>query len=354
MHSNFNDWFLEASITLRDDQLKNRWEGVEEISKKATKDDIINLVKIFYSMPVDKNYKDTFAETFIKIDAAFSRKNEIELAVLAGAVLAQIAIKYNLYSFCELLVRAAFFGNRRPAVSGIYQVIGQTQLDDMITIRESTNDEKNIQTSSMTLAKALETSGNAWTPDVANGFNGYAKTIDASIKELNDAVNKICKANKVYFEDSQLLWWLTAGWSKDLRCSYKLVNSLEACLIIGKEAAELVRIYPGPYSIEGVLYKVVEYCKKNTAKLDFSEVISQIDGEWKKRYNEKYDIPNMLELLPVTAALAYSENTESKNEWIHKYNHEACISVDEIKCAPFEYAVQMYFEVLAQKCYFDL
>jgi hypothetical protein len=357
MNKNFNDWYLEAGITLRDDQVKSRWAGLEKFYKSVTVDNIINLVKLFYNMPVDQNFKDTFAEAFIEFDSAFSRKNERELSILAGSILVHIAeTNGNLDSFVELLVRAAAFGKRKAVLKGIYLAIEQVFFNDMMKIREmDTNDENFPQIQSSSFAKSLETSGNGWTPDVAKVAIKYAKDIQEGFVKLTDAFCEMRYANEVFFEDSQLLWWLTAGWSKDLNCAYTSTNIQNVCLIIGKEAAELVKKFPGPYSIRGVLNRTVEDCKKaSTIELDFAEVISVVDNAWKIRYNKSYNIQKVLDLLPISAALSRSENTQSKNEWIPKYNREVCNVANELKYSPIEYAMQIYYEVLAQKCYCEI
>jgi hypothetical protein len=353
MNKNFNEWYLEAGMSLRDEQLKSRWAGVEKKSKKVTADDIINLIKVFYDIRVDESFKDLFAGEFIEFDTAFSRKSERELALLAGAVLVQIAENNSeSYSFAELLVSAASFGNRKPAVAGIYQEIERVMFEDMIRIREnSINEEQPSQTSSKSVIKALENSSNGWAPEVATAVINYVKSIDASIKKLNEATITIRKSEEVYFEDSQLLWWLTAGWSRDLKYAYKSIDKQAACLIIGKEAAELVKVFPGPYPIKGVLNKMIENCKKADENWDFVDVIYAVDSEWKRQYNKAYQARDILDLLPISAALARSENTETKDEWITKYAREVCVSVSEMKHSPLEFALQMYFEVLTQKCY---
>lgn len=357
MNKNFNDWYIEACINPSEDQLKKRWAGIEQLSDNVTANDIINLVKLFYNIPVSETFKNTFAETFIEFDMTFSRKHERELAILAGATLAQVSnTNGDFYSFAELLVCAVSFGNRTPAVNDIYMKIREIQLNDMIATREGKKDTNKSTplSNSKALLKSIENPDIPWGAEISKAMVKYVQSVDAIIDNLQKAVSAIEVSKQIYYEDSQLLWWLTAGWSRDLNCPYKTIDGQRACLIVGKEAAELVTIFPGPYAIEGVLSRMIENCKKNNTSLNFIDVISAVDSEWKMQYNKMYSNNELIDLLPISAAFARSANTASNDEWIAKYTREVCNTIDTIKCLPVQYALQMYFEVLTQTCYQNL
>ena len=354
MHKDFNEWFLEAGIQLNENQLNSRWAGIVKISDNISKEDVINLVKIFYSIPISEDLTDRYAKTFVEIDATFSRKNKRELSILAGATLAHIAgTDADHCSFIELLVRAALFGNRAPALSSIYTTIEQIMLDDMILIRESSDEtQESIEDSqSKELLALLNTPDIPWGPNISQTLAQYVQSADKIFAKLKKRVDEMEKSAGIHFEDSQLLWWLTGGYSKDLQCAYNNLEKSTACLVVGKEAAELVDNFPGPSSIEGVLMRMIENCKEPNMNIDFVDVVSAINIEWKAQYIKTYSTPGLTDLLPISAALAYSENTKLTSEWVHKYTIEAHVTANEIKCLPYQYALQMFFEVLAHKCY---
>jgi hypothetical protein len=357
MNKNFNEWYLELAISLQNGQLNNRWAGVEKFSKNVTADDIINLVKVFYNIQVDEDFIASFSDTFVEFDAAFSRKSKRELSLLAGAVLVEIAdANSDYYKFTELLVKSVSFGNRNPAVIGIYQAIEQIMNDDMIRIRDGKNTDEEILpviNSKSIISSLSGDSGHTWTSGTATAFLNYINSVNTSITKQNETISAIRESKNIYFEDSQLLWWLTAGWSKDFQKAFKLIDVQMACLVIGKEAAELVKLYPGPYSIQGVLHKMIENSRRSNTKLDFIAVIHGIDNEWKHQYNKFYNAYQMHDLLPISTALLRSENTETKDEWVSKYSRDLSFPADDLKCSPLEYALQMYFEVLTLKCYYE-
>jgi len=352
MNNNFNEWYIEAGISLTEGQ--KRLSSIEIFMDVVKVNDIINLVKLFYGLPVNEEFTNTFAEVFIKNDLSFSRKNKQELAVLAGAVLVQIAEADgdNCY-FVELVTLAASYGGRVPVVSGILSEIKQTFIKDSYSIRE-TNPAKNEHVKPPTSNPLIESLEDNWTSDTSKNLREYINKIEASFSELYKIVSEISESQDIYHEDSQLLWWLTSGWSPELNCSYKTIDKQSACFLIGKEAAELVNVFPGPYSIKGVFNKMLESCKRNKTNIPLTDIIYATDNDWKTKYVGDYNDPILIELLPLTAALIHSENTSSKEEWISKYTQEIHVSVKEMKYSPLEYAMQIYLEVLAQRCYCNL
>lgn len=354
MNKNFNEWYIEASIEPKEGQKEKRCSSIKKYANDVTANDIINLVKLFFNIPVEEEFISTFAEVFIENDPSFSRKYNNELAVLAGATLVEIAGNNGeYYSFVELTTLAASFGGRTPKVQDIFTKIEEIFFNDSFSIRETNRKEiQQIQLpNSDSLVKSLD---GDWTSETSKNLSSYVNKINTSFSELNERFSKISESQEIYFEDSQLLWWLTSGWSRDLNCSYKTVDKQNACLIIGKEAAALVNVFPGPYAIKGVLNKMLESCKGNKTNLQFIDIIYAADNSWKTNYVNEYNDPKIVVLLPVTAALIRSENTSSREEWLFKYTKEIYASVEEMKHSPIEYAMQIYLEVLVQRCYCDL
>lgn len=347
MNKNFNEWYIDICNQPKEGQLEKRWDSIEKFSDGVTANDIINLVKLFFNIPVDEEFRSNFAEVFIKNDLSFSKKYNKELALLAGATLIEIANNYEEYDgFVELITLAASFGGRTPVVQDIFIEIKKLFANDAFSIRE-TNCKKVGQIQLPTSDLLVKSLADDWSDETSKNLIDYVKKIDASFSQIT-------KSQEIYFEDSQLLWWLMSGWSRDLNCSYKDIDKQSACFIIGKEAAELVNVFPGPYSIKGVLNKILESCKGRNTNLKFTDIIYNADNSWKTKYVKKYNNSKIVELLPVTSAFIRSENTTTKEEWISKYTQEIHASVEEMKCSSLDYAMQIYLEVLVQRCYCKL
>lgn len=77
-------------------------------------------------------------------------------------------------------------------------------------------------------------------------FNDLSETL-AGLDERIDAMEQ---SQSVYHEDSQVLWWMLSKWSEISNCSLNNIDKRSGCLLIGWEAANIIEIFPGPYSME--------------------------------------------------------------------------------------------------------
>ena len=355
MNKNLNEWYIGAGITpIIEGQLSKRWEGVKEFSDNVSVDDIINLVKMFFKIPVDENFTISFANSFVKHDDSFSRKSINELSLLSGVVLLEIAQKNgDYYSFVELLTLVASFGRQNPVVPEILDEIQTEFKKDSDAIRKPERKvDKKISIPQND--KLLETLDETWTTEAIEEFTIYTNQVKTTFEALNDVISELKNAQKIRFEESQLLWWLTTAWSNTRECSFKTMDKHSNCLIIGYEAAELIEVFPGPFSIKGILSKILEACKGPKTTLLFYDLIQSVNNQCLSKHILTRGNSNMVTLLPITEALIYAENTSTTAEWLGKYTKEIYVNVTEIKLSPLEYANQFYYEILAQRCYFDL
>lgn len=350
MNKNFNEWYIDVSIQPKEGQLEKRAAGVERFAKDITVETVINLTKLFFNFPVGDDFKETFADNFIVDDASFSKRYTKELAVLAGATLVEIAETNGSFdNFVELLSIATSFGGRTPIAFSILETIKELFGVDSLALRETSNEyDVDIKIpATKSLEEVLPSGWNEeWQKQMAKYIQGITQTLNSIGKELYD----FKRSQKIYREDSQILWWLTSGWSKDLGCSFKTIDMQNACLVIGKETASLVSVFPGPYAINAVINKMIENCKGKKNLLDFTDVIQTTDMNWKAEYIKAYNNPRLYDLLPISSALLRAENTSAKEEWLPKYICETNICTDKMKDTPYVYALQMYLEVLTLKC----
>ncbi|WP_366924196.1 hypothetical protein MFMK1_001154 [Metallumcola ferriviriculae] len=91
MNLNFSEWYRSVKLEPNDTILKNRWSGIENYTENLTDyTNVLELVRLFYNLPVSENFRDEFCNVFIETDSAFSKNNSFELSVLAGASLVNI------------------------------------------------------------------------------------------------------------------------------------------------------------------------------------------------------------------------------------------------------------------------
>jgi len=96
MNKNFSEWYRTANIEPTDEMLQNRWQGVQNyLEKKFDCSDVLNLVRLFFVLPVDIEFLQGFIVAFNEVDHAFPKKNKLELSVLAGSTLVEIINEYE-------------------------------------------------------------------------------------------------------------------------------------------------------------------------------------------------------------------------------------------------------------------
>lgn len=355
MHKNFNEWYIDVAIDPKDGQLEKRSKCIEEYTKKLTADPVIELVKMYFGIPVSNDFMMSFADKFIKEDPTFSVRFIEELSLLAGATLVKISeTRRHINSFVELLSIASYNFRQPRSAKGILDAIKEQFTKDCIKLREfSTNGEISIYIPTIKVLKE-KIENDDWDINSSKELLEFMQDILKSLRDLKSGLSSVKDSQNVYIEDSQILWWLTSGWSNDLNCPFKNLDKVESCLIIGKEAADLVTNFPGPYAIIGVLNRMIDGCNGSDTKIKITELMGKIDSNWKTRQSALLSNTPLLELLPISAAIVRSENTENAEEWFPKYMREMHFSTEEIKLSPLEYAIQMYFESMTHKCYNSL
>jgi len=352
MNKNFNEWYIDVNIDPNEGQMEKRIKCIEEYAKTATVDAVIDLVKMYFGIPVKDDFKSTFAENFSKDDPTFSARFTEELSLLAGATLVEIAENQKSNgSFVELLSIATACFRQPRSTKGILQAIKEQFDIDSLELRESLNNKGNTIHIPTTKDLKKNIDANGLDTNSTNEMLKFMQEVIKTLKDLTDKITAVKDSQKVYYEDSQILWWLTSGWSNDLGCSVKGLDKTKSCLIIGNEAADLVTCFPGPYAITGVLNRMIECSKGSNNKIGIANLITKIDIQWKTKHSKTFNDSHLLELLPISAAIVRSENTTTADEWFPKYKREMYFNTDTVELSPVEYAMQMYLETMTHKCY---
>ena len=103
------------------------------------------LVRLYFGLPVAEEDKFSFTSPFVEGDSSFSTKNTIEIALLAGATLVEIAENNSDFDTLveALSITTAFL--RVPVCSmGILDAIKKQFDDDRVDTRESVNQKYDI------------------------------------------------------------------------------------------------------------------------------------------------------------------------------------------------------------------
>lgn len=353
MNKDFNEWYIENNIIINEEkQLIKRWSGVEDFAKEALLADITNLTQAFCGYNVEEEFLEKICTFFKRHDENFSKKALPEIRLLSGAILLQISQTNAHYcSYVELLVKSAAFVQDRAVNAGILNEINLEFFKDSDAIRKDLNAKINPVTIPNN-AKLLEFLGAVtWTQEMSTEFISFITETTKAFSKINEVIKEVYETHEIRLEESQLLWWLTSGWCELKNCSYKSLTKKEACLFIGYEMAEFVQVFPGPYASNGFIFRMIELCKGANNSVKFADIVQAISPEFSELYIKKYARQENLNLLPLSMAIKYANNTSETTEWTNKYTIETNSSnIINEKYTPIEFAKQLYFEVLTQKC----
>ncbi len=357
MNEGFREWYLTVCPSLQDGQLEKRQAGIERYCEKATPEDIIFLVKMCFGMDVEKTYFKRFKDAFIQEDASFPAKSNVELTLLAGATLVEI-VEHDtvLDHFTELLCLCTTFSQNFKCPKEIMDTI-QNQFDeDRCSLREYDESPSAHQVSLEnvdTLKKQLEENEMSWDIDMQGQLSCAFDSLVKYIKTLDNQISKLELTQKIYKEDSQILWWMNAEWSELLGRPLKEIKKVEGSMVIGYEAARLVTNFPGPYSMEGILSKLITACSCSADKVSFPNYIMEVSPSCFDKITEDMKGSSLLAHFPICNAILASNYAKKEDEWYPKFKAEF-ISVEDDSFTIQQYAWQVYLECLTQRAFAEL
>lgn len=358
MNPNFSEWYRTANLDPTDERLKSRWQGIEKYcASDIDTDDMLELLRLFFKLPVEEKFREAFVNVFCKVDSAFPKKNDMELSVLAGVTLVHIIEIFDDFDDIAMLaLMAASFNNRKTSVPDVLTKVRNIFANKAVQIRETKETMANIQSGVPSNKKLLESLKNAETTGtwdaatISGAFSSYLAPLTKLLTEVKEAANSSMLQQRVYREDSQILWWMTGEWSRDLQKPIGQLNIPEACIVAGKELADLVELLPGPYASKAVLHKALsvfsEYDVKN---ITLSTAINQLDKGWRQQVVNIYSAETTKEITPLLASISESLKVEKSSEWKPAYKKLTGFDADRIKIPALELAYQMYLECLVVK-----
>lgn len=361
MNKNFADWYRIANIEPNDELLRNRWQGIEIYTNDTIDStDIINLVKLFFGIKIKNEFCDKFTQIFKNIDNAFPQKSDVEISVLAGSALVSIIEEYSdLGNLALLAVKSAAFNNRSPIVKDIFDEMQNKYECAASEVRENIFDfsqsKIKLPTSSSLIKNCKNTQETGtWTPqEMAKQIGEFASQLDGFLNASQKLKEEETRTLKILSEDSQILWWMTSGWSNDFDKPFPKIKIDEGAIILGKELSDMIHIMPGPFAAKAVLNKVLSNysTKNNSTDIVLKDAIDILGHEWKEVLIKKYDTNIIKEITPILFAVAKSLEVDGAGEWLPIFKKNIGYSADETKIKPINLAYQMYLECLLFKCY---
>jgi hypothetical protein len=359
MHKHFADWYREAALEIDADNLSKRWQGIEDFIKpqKGAIDRATVLLQFFYGMSVDNEMLDRYREEFQKSDSLFPmRGNDFELRVLAGASIVH-AIESKSQRIADAIALAT--------VCGSYQ--GQRSTSPIKDVVNIASDYLRNRSASLrktngipAIPQTKETEDFNWDnlsnqlqqsqiPAMATSLVPLLKNLAAwqteAASTFGRAVQWLNHQIILQREESNILWWLFSGASRDLALPMSDLDIGFASLVAGREIANLVEVLPGPLAIEAFIQKTV--LGSQTGKPDDVKLAAAVNAaspQWKKELANT-DVSSIAYLCPVYAAIQKAVEIGGTRKWITAHE-KACGISAQLGISPVKLGLQFYQENL--------
>jgi GTPase-associated system helical domain len=306
----------DSGITERDLRLGIIRTFVETVSK----DDILDLVLAFYSMPTEEPAIERLRSAMRTVDTSFGAKDNAELSVIAAGVLYEMfEHEGDLATAGALAVLCADFGalssmnHVTELVSKARECIGL----EGIRVREESVQLPNLRdalNSALDLEKddAEEPEADEEGPDGDEALRRVVKVLCDYGDKVGQSVVSI-EARRA--EQSDILYWLLSGRRQIGGVPLKGLKKEQAALLIAVELANLTRQIPGPASTTAILSTLLDQCKNPTAtELTLEACIKSIDPADGAAYLAKRNVVHPI-ISPISFALVKAEETDWQDGW---------------------------------------
>lgn len=352
MNEQFGDWYREADLQPTHDTLANRWAGVEKVTEKITPGGLIELGRLFHGLAESGPTITSLKDALFEADNAFSTKNVLEVRVLAGVCLIEVAENHsedNSHIAAYAMVCPALMGRRDGAFVPSIVKRANELLD-----KASGDLRRHAPSPATTISKIDEELTKIEAAEAANSFQQGGPPVRDGLKKLrtglaavSSSVTRLARTQSLFREDSDILWWMTGLYSRDLDQPFSQVGLPSAAILLGKELADLIQCQPGPVAAKAVLGRGLEQIGGDSAKkVTMTVAINHLPSEWKERCFGEDGNRDVLSLCPVTSAIRHSVTIEKS--WGSAAQALSGVSATS-KLSGIELAYQMYRECMFRK-----
>lgn len=266
MEKNIAKWYQGCGVYMDSaEKYEQRLKGIYDYTEKGLACSVCcELVKCFMGMPYDSQELSEFVSIFNEMDISFSENNVKEIPLLAGMCL----LNYVLLGEGDdvgVMVSLACERGKQPYQKEIYELIMQNFENRRIEVRE-TAECSDVKVGA--LKKVSDEEKADWTEGV-NYVTSALTEQNKNIKALVSNVNILKGQLRNKSEESNLLWWLIAGWSEICDCSLEELSDKQAAAIIPIEVMQYIETVPGPVAVKKVMRKALqgkEILKEYTVK----------------------------------------------------------------------------------------
>lgn len=349
MIKHFGDWYRLVDIEPATDMLTKRWAGVQFWTKtllNAPDHTILDTVRIFQGMEAGGT-REQMLDAFQNADAAFSRLGALEHRVLAGATLANLVAQPNKPMRPSMVIGAALASSQWRAAPGHLNEIRESVLAGVRQLAESARQRRQVKSVAMdskTAAgvqeaiKQLNTAAD-WTvakPHFASLTDAWMSALTQTNQALMDTAHNLRSAD----EETDLLWWLEGGHSRDLNQPWSTLGH-GIPVLAGCELADLTYTSLGQRDVDAFLQRTLALGKDTTEEQTLETFVNAVPEKWLKERMLSHSEAD-LDLTPLTLALSQRAKGDSSS-WQTFY--EATVGIAPSRSwSPSAIARQSYME----------
>lgn len=346
----FSESYSKVCVEASREQLELRWQGIETYCKKDEIDPY-QLVKLYYGLKTNDEFYQEFISIFNNIDISFTQKNRREISILAGNILAILMERDNFQLLIVLSIICLSKYNidivLPEIVESAYKYFGEVSAK----IREQEPAYKNVSTKSIEeYANAIKDESETDATQI-QGLSSVCDSIAMNISSLRMNQMQIRHTLEIYREDSNILSWICGGWSNDLNVPLtKKKSQKSVALILAKELADLVTVFPGPYAAKSFLKKMLDLCKSEVNTYSLVELVDTLDNDKKQSIIDSYSgIDGALENTPILFSIKSALEVNEPEVWKHTVSKRMGFDIGTIKNNILDWAELMYFECILIK-----
>jgi hypothetical protein len=339
------DWLKQIHLVADASLAAKRWGLAESVADKVTRDEVVQLLRVFLFSPVSSQHVQTLTQKFLTVDSEFPATNNAEeIRLMAGIIMIAASQKRLVLADAFALgIKAAAFPKHRSnaAQRGIVDEMGKYLDSKADSLRPSDFGTSGARDA---IVKTLERFAASVVPNNAPAAKKASEDIaDALQQTYGTRLQRLS-------EETGLLWWFLGGYSSELSREISRMSADAYALIAAAEAAERTQLLPPPPSIYAILSRALSQCKgakkKNTSLKD---VVAATDAVWRSKFVAAHPTADCADLAPMVTALAKVEDSGDIT-MLPKALQKACPGVAaDLALPPVEAARQLYNELMFLK-----
>jgi hypothetical protein len=306
---NFADWYRPADSQLTAQTQTARIDAIKVLLKKEEPAFWLDVVRLYASIAAkNPSNHEAFIKAFKDEDTIFPVTGNIHLIkVLAGILLCfKLEEISHLNNFIALAIRNInFFG--QYDFSGIVPVLS---LARNYLIKEST--------------EVREVATHVYEEDLVMLDEEKEDETYTYVKSDHDTivntVYQLVNAQKVYSEESNILWWLFGESSVLFDMSLKTIGLPKAIPVVSRELFDLLEFPVGTQKIDSILKRALQIASGNKVIKDSSvnEIIEKFEIDEIKVFLNNVGVEH--EFTPVLSAMQKYISMDKATTWADAYS----------------------------------